>query len=61
MSVMGHNRKSGGSVWMSALGGEADVIGVKADMPIHLWIADILTTWSEWYTQKASDLVERHI
>ena len=46
---------------MSAIGGEADVIGVKADMPIHLWIADILTTWSEWYTQKASDLVERHI
>lgn len=55
MSGLGHKQKSGGGVWMSALGGEADVIGVKADMPIHLWIADILTTWSEWYTRLATE------
>ncbi len=30
---MGQKQKSGGGVSMSALGGEADVIGVKADMP----------------------------
>ena len=32
MSPMGHNRKSGATAGMSASGGEADVIGDKADI-----------------------------